>query len=661
MEDFGVKEAVDHEVSLVEEKEAEIKIPPKIKEDNTIRILLVLTVIAGFIFRVINAHTRRVLGDPAHFVVNAKNFLNSGLLVTWDQSTFLWYAVTDTFYKIFGVTQFATRFSSVLFGTATILVIFLFVKEFSGNKRVALISAMLYAFVPAFIFHAADEHDISTLFFISFAFYYLIKGLKRNTNKFIIYSAVLFGVACMWKAYVPILVVPWAGFILYYHMKGKYNLWKNYKVILWCGVIVVLLVSPVLVYNYSNIKHNDVPTFFFAKFFSSLKNDKVQEVYGWVSYGELYKGNTFLQRMFISNEYGTQFEEGSHSILYYGITTSIYSNGHFIWPIIFVGLVFLFLRRKQDKFAKDYLVFFLLYFLIPFIFLIDGNFMNKHFLHFLYMGLPVAAYLFDSIYLYARKKSKGLDDISKNKNSVYLLFGLLLLFEIFVVLSFQFDNGLFFSKNPAGEFINYKLDNIPENAFVVYDDRIYNSLAAWLFNDRYYITVSTLNQFMTYNEQSTSKQNTEVYFIECVTDDCGWGNIGDNPGLNESMEEFFAAIQSQGIPEVITIKREIRGVDRKYYNPLISSDVGPDYYRIYKTNMNIDLNLAKQIKAGHNSFMYPIGYENTDLPVFKNFVYTPSGGFEILLNKLAWFIFYLLIFLSFLAIPWVILEAYIYI
>ena len=56
--------------------------------------------------------------------------------------------------------------------------------------------------------------------------------------------------------------------------------------------------------------------------------------------------------------------------------------------------------------------------------------------------------------------------------------------------------------------------------------------------------------------------------------------------------------------------------------------------------------------------MYPLGYENKELPVFKNFVYHPEGFFEISLDNLAWFIFYFEIFLSFFIIPIVFYELY---
>jgi hypothetical protein len=66
--------------------------------------------------------------------------------------------------------------------------------------------------------------------------------------------------------------------------------------------------------------------------------------------------------------------------------------------------------------------------------------------------------------------------------------------------------------------------------------------------------------------------------------------------------------------------------------------------------MQVDLGIAKQIKMQYNSFMYPLGYENRNQPDFKYFIYTPGGGFETLLNQLAWFMFYACIALSLFAI-----------
>ncbi len=619
------------------------------------QIILGLTTLLGLIFRIINTYTRVPSGDSSHFTLHAINFLNSGLLVTWDQSTFLWYAITDIFYKFLGITQFASRFSSVLFGTATIILVYLFVFEFSGNRRLALISSMLYSFTPTFIFHAADEHDVSTLFFIFLIFYFLIYGLKRDSKTYLILSGVYFGVASMWKAYIPLFIIPYIGLIIYFNKTNRFNLKKHLKTFFYIILIIGLLVMPVLSYNYLNYKHNQVPTFFFVKFFKGLSNPTTDSLYGWVSGGELNRKGNFFSRVFID---GSPDNPVNHnSLLYDGLTYSLYANGHLLSIGALLSIIFLFIKRKKDVFAKDYLYFYLLYFLIPFLFLIDGNILHKHYFNFLAMAIPAISYLLLSLFNYFSTKVNA---IKKIENHSFVIFMLIIIYVFFVTLSIVNPTwGALFSKNPEGQLISYKDSSIPKESLIIYDDRIYNSLAGWLFNDRYYIPVSFLNQFMSYNQNSSLRRNIPIYIVECVIDDCGWGTVSANPTLNESMEGFFSSVKNQSIPVVFSAHKKLTGV--KYYNPLVSKETETETFIVYKTGMSIDLNLAREVKRQYNYFLYPTGYENKADPIFTKFVYVPEGAFEILIDKLAWFVFYLEIFLSFLAIFWVAYEAYIYI
>jgi len=628
-------------------------------KEKKIEIALYVTIFFGFIFRVVNAKTRIVLGDPPHLLLHAKNFLNSGLLSVWDQSTFLWYAVTDIFFRIFGTTQFASRFASVLFGTLTILAVYLFVKEFSGNKIIALISAAIYAFAPTFIFNAADEQDISVLFFIVFSFYFLVKGLKKESNKYLIYSSIIFGLAAMWKAYLAVLVIPYFGLIFYYTRTKRFDLHKNYKILIWMVLIIGLMVSPTFVYEYSNYKHNEVTTFMFAKFLIS-PNQKINELYGWAGGGDLNRRTSnILQRIFISHKYGTPEQESTPSELYYGLTESLYSNGPILIFLSLAGITFMFFKRKKDTFAKDYLVFYLLYFLIPFFILIDSNLLSKHYVHFFAFAIPFISYLVNDFYTYVREKSGFVKRLSEKRNFVYLVLIFVLVFEFFVVLSLPFNgNEFLFSKNRESQILEFKEKNIPKNSLIIYDERIYNSLAGWLFNDRLYISVRILSPFMEYNEKSEYKQLVPVYIVECAPDQCGWATT---PSLNDSMESFFGHVKNQSFP-IVHVSKSALSSKRdgiKYYNPLISRKVEtPDQFIVYKTMMNIDLNLVKQIKSQYHYFLYPINYENKNSELFSNFTYTPTGFMEVLLNKVAWFVFYIEILLSFITIPWILSEYY---
>ncbi|MFA6023152.1 MAG: glycosyltransferase family 39 protein [Candidatus Pacearchaeota archaeon] len=616
-------------------------------KEKKVEAILLLTVFFGFVLRVINANNRTVYGDPPHFVLNAINFLNSGLLVTWDQSTFLWYATTNIFYNIFGISQFSSRFSAVLFGTLTIIAIYLFVKEFSGNNKIALISSIIYAFAPTFIFNAADEHDISVIFFIVCVFYCLIKGLKTNSKIYILLSGVLFGLACMWKAYTPLTFLAYVGMIYYYHHKGKFNIKKNWKLLAGILAIILIMVTPVLVYNYSNYHHNQVPTFFFIKFFKGLDNSKINELYGWVAGGELNKPGFSLERIFIDST--PEENVTNNSELYLGLTYSLWYNGPILCILAVIGLIFMFLKRKKDEFAKEYLIFFLLYLIIPFFVLIDTNYLTKHFIQFIAFSIPVTAYLLYSLYENFNSKYRFDSFVKKN---LYILFALLVIFEFVVLMAMPFFGETFYSKNPEAQIMDYKAANIPEQSLIIYDDRVFNQIAGWMFNDRYYIPLSNLQQFMNFNQQSTNRVNVPVYVVECAIDSCGWAV---NSELNQSEEAFFSHINTSEMPLVFTAYDKPENV---YYFPIISKPKLKEKFKVYRFDMEVDLSIAEQIKEQYSYFMYPLEYKNKRDTTFRNFIYNPDSLFERALNKFAWLIFYLEIVLSFVTIGFILFEYY---
>lgn len=632
-------------------------------KEKKIEGILILTIIVGFILRLINVNTRMFYGDPAHFVVNAINFLNSGLLSLWDQSTFLWYVFTDISYKIFGITQFSSRFAGLFFGTLTILAMYLFVKEFSGNKKIALISSMLYAFLPIMILSAADEQDIPVLFFIISTFYALIKGLNNNSKKYLLISGVLFGIGCMIKIYVAVLIIPYLGMILYYNKTKKFEIKKNVRTLIYIALIMFLIVSPTLVYNYLNFKYNGVPTFFFVKFLGGAEDNKIKEMYGWVSAGELYREKFSLYEIFIDNfpDDSTKNSPG----LWLGLKDSLYPNAPYFLIFCLIGLILMLIKKGQSRssnkellddqrkevsltFERDYLIFYGLYFIIPFLFLIESNTLTKHYIQFVALAIPFASYLIYKFY----EKIKDKKIVLESEKRAYLCFALLIILLFFTIWSMgsRENNELIFSSNPQGQLMKYKAENIPEKSLIIYDERIYNSEAGWLFNDRNYISVVLLNDFLSLNQKSDAKENVPLYLIECAADQCGWPV---NPELNQSMEGFFDNVKAQSSP-VFSAKSKL---SQEYYNPIISKNNPADYVSVYKTSLDVDLRIAKQIKMQYNYFMYPLGYENKELEIFKNFVYD-AKGIDRFLNGIGWIFFYLDIILMFAAVVFILIESH---
>ena len=110
--------------------------PPKNKIINSISsmkkttIFLILILILAFILRLIAAINLPVTADDMHHVTYAINFYDADRLITYEQSSGLWHAFTSIIYNWLGTTQLASRMAALLFGSFSVLVIFLLTKEF---------------------------------------------------------------------------------------------------------------------------------------------------------------------------------------------------------------------------------------------------------------------------------------------------------------------------------------------------------------------------------------------------------------------------------------------------------------------------------------------------------------------------------------------------
>jgi len=142
-------------------------------------LYLIIILLFGFVLRLIAANNLRVYADDMHFVTHAINFISSNKLVTYDQSSGLWFQFTDLMYNIFGISQVTSRMAALLFGTMTILVIYLFTKEFF-SENVALISALLLSIAPFHIRNTSAEMDVMTMFFVLMGMLLFVRAIKKE-------------------------------------------------------------------------------------------------------------------------------------------------------------------------------------------------------------------------------------------------------------------------------------------------------------------------------------------------------------------------------------------------------------------------------------------------------------------------------------------------
>lgn len=151
--------------------------------------------------------------------------------------------------KLFGLTEFATRFPSALFGAATTVAIFLLAVAIFKNDTFGLLAAGLTAFSPwHIVISRASAETIVALFFIILGAYFFLSGIKGKTKQFlwatVFWSASLFFYHSS-RVFVPLLGVAFSVL--------AYPLWKkkgrNFKSRLSLSLLTIFLLSLFLVFG----------------------------------------------------------------------------------------------------------------------------------------------------------------------------------------------------------------------------------------------------------------------------------------------------------------------------------------------------------------------------------------------------------------------------
>jgi len=155
--------------------------------------------------------------------------------------------------KFFGNTIAALKLWSAIFGTLTVLGIYLLSKEIFRSERAGLISAFLTTFSYwAINFSRIGFRAIMTPLILSFSFYFLLKGFRNKKYHNFIFAGLIFGLG--FHTYIafriaPIIVVILLFSILIIRKNFLGNFWKQ---ILVFGVTTFLSLSPILYEFYTH-------------------------------------------------------------------------------------------------------------------------------------------------------------------------------------------------------------------------------------------------------------------------------------------------------------------------------------------------------------------------------------------------------------------------
>jgi 4-amino-4-deoxy-L-arabinose transferase-like glycosyltransferase len=264
------------------------------------------------------------------------------------------YAYLDVFpVKIFGLTEFAVRFPSALFGVLTVLITYFLTKRIfwdSKSKELyALFASLFLAISPWHIMlsRAAFEANVAT-FFLAGGIWLFLTGVKEK--KWHITYSIIFFVLSMYtfntaRVVAPILVVVLA---IIFRKKLIKNKFPTFVAIL-VGVLLLLPTINFLFSRQASLRFKEVNIFSDADVVKTsnqeIKNDKEtlwsnilhnRRVGYGISYVKHYFDNLNPSFLFIKGDGNPKFSTQNVGQLY-------------LWdfPFLIFGLLFL-LRRKSE-------------------------------------------------------------------------------------------------------------------------------------------------------------------------------------------------------------------------------------------------------------------------------------------------------------------------
>lgn len=264
--------------------------------------------------------------------------------------------------KIFGLSEFATRFPSAFFGVLTVLVTYFLVKAIfekrgttqnktrNNAEALALLSAFLLAISPWHIMlsRAAFEANIGTFFIVTGVWLFL-EAIQRRSSLLIL-SAISFALSIYTfnstRIVAPLIVLALTG--LYWK-----ELLKIKKAVITAAIVALVFVLPTVPFLLSpqaKLRFAEVNIFSDIKVIETTNQEIINDNNAWwskvlhnrrVEYGLSYLSHYFdnlsLEFLFISGDGNPKF--------------SVHSVGQlYLWelPFLIAGLLFLFKKREGN-------------------------------------------------------------------------------------------------------------------------------------------------------------------------------------------------------------------------------------------------------------------------------------------------------------------------
>ncbi len=568
------------------------------KLTKTHLILLAIFTLA-FLLRLYSAAHVDIGSDEIIYSLIPLHIIDAQRLSTVEQAPVYFY-LTDLSYKLFNkFTMITTRFTSIIFGATAIILIYLISLKIFNNKNAAILSSFLFALSGYAIRHN-QEMDMTAYFLSLLSIYFFLYVLEHKTN-YLYPSLGILALASLAKPIVllfaPAYFLTWI-IISWKHKTGIFTKTehttqlnhKTLKTIALSLLLCVIIVAPVLTYNYLLYKEKGMTDYYFT-------------VLAGIGNAQIYKGqeaNSWTIIRSIENVWGsfTQFLKLDPLITIIGI----------------IGLCYAWQKKKDQTILFCSTLFFLYLYL--------GGIMGSS-THYVWVPLILSIFAGYAIIRF----HETLQNKITLKQIVYVMC-IILLFTT----SFNLHTISKLKEASIQNLLNeYAVDNLPENAIIVVDPRIYRGIYTWALSDKHYLEGTYFPQLVNNIQKLPgTKQTLPLYYIECGPGrNCGW-----KPEDYQRISDYGKQLSTSLTPNMNKIQ-ELHTADT-----LI----------IYKGTINVPLSIYEPIDRTHNHWYTPIGWKYTENAVDN---YTPKTIIDKLLNTLSFGILYLDVLIALLTILYV--------
>lgn len=184
--------------------------------------LLILIVFFGFFLRIYNLGSESYWLDEGFTIhdISQGSFYNVMSNTIKSDAIPPFYIATIYFWKnLFGISEFAIRSFSVLFGTLSIILVYLILRELSKPK-IALFASFLFSISALEILFSQEARAYALLTFLALiSTYFLILALKKNNYYIIPY--IVFSIFLIYTLYFCFFYLILQFLFIYYFKKDK--------------------------------------------------------------------------------------------------------------------------------------------------------------------------------------------------------------------------------------------------------------------------------------------------------------------------------------------------------------------------------------------------------------------------------------------------------